>query len=203
MNGMDWLYSILGGIVSGFLASIVFLAATRFLRPKIFISEYLSVYPTDSRGNEVVRMKIVNLRRRPASDVSVQVFVQHVQQVHGGPLKVRKRVGNRFTSHMIQARKLRDKEFDNARRIRIDDEHMIKLLAENSSAYVVVEVFARDAVSGVGGIFRREYPLSTDSFQFGSFELGNGGEIKPYAGPRKYQLPERVEEARRAMQGSS
>lgn len=195
MRTMDWFYSILGGVVSGFIASVVFLIVTRWIRPKIVISKHISAYPSDS-GPEVLRIKIVNMRYRAVADVTVQVFVERKRAVHNGEVKVRTPIGKKFTSHIQQQRKFRDKVFDNARRIRLDYDGLLLALAEKPDGYLVVEVFARDAISGVGAAFTREYALSTDMCVFGSFEVGNGSKIIPYTGAETFQLPKRLKEAR-------
>lgn len=195
---MDFGASVLAGIVSGLIASLVFLTATRFLRPKILISKQFAVYPSDNNdGKETVRLKVVNLRRRAASDVVVAVYAEHKRIVHGGPVKVRKSIGYNFTTHTITKRKFRDKEYDNARRIRIDYRDLVEALA-NPEKYLIVEVYARDAISGVGEIFTQEYALAVDKFVFGSFELGNGTNIIPRQedDTTRFALPRRIAAAK-------
>lgn len=195
---MDWTGSIIAGVVSGLIASAVFLLALRWIRPKILIAQEVSVYPSDDNGDEVLRIKIVNLRYRAVADISVELFVEHSREVHGGAIKVRKGVGSKFVSHVQGPRKLRDKEFDNARRIRIHKEELIQALAEKPNGYLLAEVFARDAVSGVGAIFTRKYALSTDMFKLGSYEYGNSVKIVPYQTGQQFKLPAQLDEARRA-----
>lgn len=194
---VNWWASVLAGVLSGVIASFVFLSITRFLRPKILISDHLSVYPSDTDDREVIRLKIINKRFRAVSDVSVSVYAEHKRSIHDGELKVRKNIGNKFTTQVITPRRFKDKEFDNARRIRINYRELIEGLAANPMAYIVVEVYARDAVSGVGGIFTQHYALSADRCTFGSFKVGNGTEIVPYKGSAQFKLPHRLEEARK------
>ncbi len=197
-GNVDWLYNILGGIVSGLIASVVFLVVTRWIRPKIFISKHISAYPSDT-GEEVLRIKIINLRHRAVADLTVQIFLERKRAVHNGEIKVRTPVGKKFTSHTQQQRKFRDKVYDNARRIRIDYNDLLAALATHPDGYLVVEVFARDAISGVGAAFTREYALSTDMCMFGSFEVGNGATIVPYSGTETFQLPTKVKAARERL----
>lgn len=180
------------GVLSSLVASVVFLLGMNVVfTPKFRISPSISAYPTDNGdGNDTYRIKVINDRHRAASDVSVQVYVQHDQNVRGGAVKVKKAIGAKFNQHAIPAREWRVRDANNCRRIRIDREELEEVILSRPNPRVVVEVYARDSWSGVGKAFRQEYPLGLDSFERGSFIWGNTLEIQPYSGGQKFKLQE-------------
>lgn len=191
--------NILGGVVAGVIASVIFIIAMRMFRPRIRISDNISVYPNDE-GEEVLRIKIINLSYRAVADLTVQLYVEHKREVHGGPLKVRHVVGAKSSSQVQPGRRPFDKEvFDNCKRIRIEKQELIEALAAKPDGYLIAEVFARDAISGVGAIFEQKYALSADKFKHGSFELGNTMHIVPYAGALPFRIPGQMEAAKKSM----
>lgn len=180
--GLLLIESIIVGIFASLVASVMFLLWTRLLTPKIQISPYISVYPNDNGDNrDTYRVKIVNHRYRSVSDLTISVFVQHLQQVKNGPVKVKKRIGTRSSIHSMQRRKFRDTEFDNCRRIRIEGEALEDVYLHRSNPHVIVEVYCRDSWSGVGRLIRQEY-AGIDSFKRGSFVHGMSSEIEDYRG---------------------
>jgi hypothetical protein len=189
------MYSLFGGVISGLIAALIFFIATRRMRPKISISPYVSVYP-DQAGNEILRLKIVNMKRRAVSNICVEMFVEHKEPALNGEVKVRDPLGDKFVSTMLPPRKRRDTVFDNALRIRIDRKDLLGMLAKYPDGYLTVHVYAQDAISGVGGIFSTNYAPGIDLFTYGAFEFGNGTSITPYAGTYPYRLPSDLDKAK-------
>lgn len=188
--------SIMFGVLASLVASFIFLGWTRLLTPKIEISQYISVLPTDNDdGKDGYRFKIINRRHRSVSDLTVSVFVQRHEAVPKGNLKVKARVGARSTIHSIPRRKWwGDKEFDNCRRIRIVTDDLESVFLSTTNPQVVVEIYCRDSWSGVGRVFRQEY-AGISAFRHGSFFFGMNMGIEPYGGHRKMVLLTRLEEA--------
>lgn len=192
---MEWMFSILGGIISGLLASLIFFIATRRMRPKLLISSHISAYPNEA-GDEILRLKVVNLKRRPISNLCVETFVEHKEPAEKGEVKVRDPVGGKFVSSMMPPKIRHDTVFDNAMRIRIDRLDLLGMLAKYPAGYLTVQVYAQDAVSGVGGIFSRNYSPRLDLFIYGAFEIGNETKITAYQGTHPYRLPSDLDKAR-------
>lgn len=183
---------MLFGVMASLVASFIFLGWTRLLVPKIRISPYISVYPSnDPHVGDRYRVKVVNARYRSVSDVSLSFFVQERQPVKGGQLKVSKRIGTVWSTHTIQRRRFRDKEFDNCRRVRIKSDQLELVYLSRDNPHIVVELYCRDSWSGVGRVFRQEY-AGTDSFRHGSFVHGMSMNIEPYQGYRSMVLMDKI-----------
>ena len=65
-----WVNALITGVLSGMVASLLFLLALRQLRPKIIISPFIA-RDVNSLGEVRYRFKVVNRSLRPAVDVGV------------------------------------------------------------------------------------------------------------------------------------
>lgn len=74
---MDWVIGIVTGVVAGVVSSVIFFVCIGLIKPKINISEEISV---DSSNPNVYRIKVVNLSRFKAINLSYSL---HYAQDNG------------------------------------------------------------------------------------------------------------------------
>lgn len=86
----DLKLSLLTGIISSFLASLVFLSFLFCLRPKIIISPNVARY-YDNDGKKFFLFKVVNRSHFKLIDVNVELLIQDPVNTYGGKnLKLRR-----------------------------------------------------------------------------------------------------------------
>jgi hypothetical protein len=165
------------GIVSSVIASLIFTVGVRLLRPEIEISDQIA----DEHGRH--RVKIVNARRRDAVDVNVHIFIEQPRQVQGETShQILSRVGNRFNMDALPGQSRPNKKDPRARYarwIRLDEEFRTIWEEKGHDYPVLIVVFAKDAVSGVGRLFEKRYGPPHISVAKGVFKTGISMRVLP------------------------
>lgn len=168
----------IGGLV-GFLASvaasIVFSVGMRVLRPKIDISTHIA------RDGETHKIKLVNRRSRDAINVAVHVFIERQIIMPGaGTNLFLTPVETKFRLDIVPGRTRKTRKEGSARFariVRLDDEFRAIWAREGEGFPVLVRVFARDEISGVGRTFEVHYGDPRINIIEGYFEQGDSTSV--------------------------
>lgn len=191
---MEWVNSVLFAIFTAVVASIVFVISTRLVRPKIKISDQITVSPT-VKGNEEIRFKIINMRHRRVLDVRVEIFFEYSAGSSPNDVKKQILIGDKMIYSVIPRKKFNDQTCDNAIRIRIPHTQLIDAMARHADGNLRVEVFSQDTWSAVNGFKDRDYKHGLSDFVFGEFKVGSHFQIQPSPGDQKWNFPEDIKAA--------
>ncbi len=171
------LQSILIGVLSSLVASIVFLLFLTRLRPKIEISNQVARTVT-STGKTIYRIKIINKSRVPIMNIRAQLHVMTPTTVPSGIIYVSKDISFQ-QSAVMELSKLdkQDKTAAYAYRFRTYDS-LDDLWNNDSQSYLRFRVQATHSVSGFSKVFRKDYYTKRNSIVDGEFDFGNSVNIR-------------------------
>jgi hypothetical protein len=173
---MNFLSSVIIGVLSSLAASIVFLFFLTRLRPKLVISEAIAK-ATDAVGNPVYSIKVVNKHRRSMINIKAQLQLISPTNAPGGlikgaydiilagdnPLEISKYKGNQEEENYAYRFTIR--------------EDLDKIWEDDRHSYLRFAIFATDSLSGFARVFSQEYRLKRISLKEGDFVRGHGLEI--------------------------
>lgn len=173
----NYLLSIVIGILSSLIASIVFLFFISRLRPKIIISKTIAKGQS-SEGKTIYRIKIINKTRRSIINIKAQLHLMTPSVVPGGiilkskeillkrsdPMEIsrfdHKDIEGRYAFHFVT--------YEDLEALWLDDVH----------SYLRFRIFAMDSLSGFGKVFTQDYHTKRNSLICGDFEFGYSLKIK-------------------------
>jgi len=165
---------IIIGILSSFIASIVFLQFLIRLRPNIEISPYISY--GDNNGN--FRIKIINRSKRDAINLKYELSIVTPVNVPNGT------VSNYKTLKLKKDNAFEIKGFDKsdtsagyAKRI-VTSENLYNMWNDEKGNYLVFRMIVTDSLSGFHKVFRREFHTKRNVIVKGSHVFGNSLEVK-------------------------
>jgi len=168
--------SVITGILSSLVASIVWLYFFSRLRPNIAISPQIAKF-SDSQGNIVYKIKIINKGHRPIVDVRVKLVVSTHTNVPGGTISVTKNIPLKVNEVMgIAEFNRKDGEALYAYRFVIYED-LETLWQNDRSTSLSFRLYAIDSLSGLGKYFYTEYRAKRTSIVGGDFEFGNSFKI--------------------------
>lgn len=172
---MDWWWSVALGVASSMAASVIFLSGLTLVRPHMKISDYIS------NENGVFRIKVVNWSRWDAVDVRVHVMIEQQRELPEGKThNILTRVTPRFEYDIISGRNRAsraDRRAKYARWVRLGPAFEATWQQKGEHFPVVVTVFARHALSGVGRQFEKRYGAQHLSVRKGVFRGGDSLDI--------------------------
>lgn len=174
---IDYLVSVSIGVLSSFVASLIFLLFLTRVRPKIEISDKIakSVSPT---GEPIYRIKIINKTRRSIINVKAELQLVTPTVTPGGIIQKTKTIPLKRSEIMeISKFDLKDKTAGYAFRFVIY-ENLEELWKDETRSFLRFRVYAVDSLSGFGRVFVKEYHTKRNSIKEGDFEFGNSLEIK-------------------------
>ena len=96
---MDYLLSIIVGVLSGLVASTVFLYFISRVRPKVNISNTIAKGQS-SKGDTAYRIKVINMTRRSIINVKAQLHLVTLSVVPGGVIEKSKAIELRRSDPM-------------------------------------------------------------------------------------------------------
>lgn len=164
---MTTFWAIVLGVVSGFIASAVWLVTLRGLRPWIEISP---VIVEDSTAPGCFRIKIVNRSRRAVVDMAFELVIMRPERTKGGTVNMRRIVRVAGPPPLILAGRKRGRD-ENTYRIRVDA-NLRGILEQDDRRFVRLRVFGRDVVSGLGRVAERQYHEPTAEIIAGKYVKG-------------------------------
>lgn len=180
--------NLLTGVVSGFIASIIFFTVLATMRPRLAISECISRTQADQNDPPFrYRIKIVNRSRRTCVDVEISAFVVRQRKVPNGSasgtVDVARRINlRRDHRSVIPGYSRGDDRALYAQRVRFDEEAVRVLEHPDQQYELLVRVTARDGVSGWPRVFERRYALA-NAIVNGTFEYGRSLQVVPWQSP--------------------
>ena len=160
------------GVVAGLVASLIWFAAFRIVRPRVKIAPRAAWEPSSG----VVRIKILNRARRDLVDIQFQLDVVRPLVDPKGISYALMRVRLLTEPPVILVGRSASGE-DNAYRLgaQLDP---LDVFSEDRSQFVRLRVFGRDSVSGVGRVAEARYHSLVD-FVDGNYETGQKFQISP------------------------
>lgn len=174
--------AIVTGLVSGLMASLIFVVLLNDLRPKLRISPVI-VRGKDRNGGDRLFVKVINDTK---ADLIQPTATLHAMTVNGpGERDIAQRLPLAADTPMIIARKNHKKrgETPNAYVFSapIGETEQAKIDRNNSIRFRIV---AEHPISGVKKIFEQIYPLDKDNPVEGRFRPGPHFGVDPLAAPR-------------------
>lgn len=167
---MDIIGDILLSILSGLVASGVFLLVLSKFRPEIEISPYIA-RETDDDGKYYV-FKIVNRSPRSCIGVKVDASLAKQTNVEGGHTFWTKHLALKQKEVFeISKNDLEDKNADYAWRFVTDDD--LDTLWASDNDMVRFRVLATDSLTGFSRAFVHQFRLARNSIKTGSHHFGN------------------------------
>ena len=161
------------GAVASLVASGMFLAFLRAIRPKIVICEHIS------RSDGVYSVKIFNRSRFELIDIDLRLDLVHLGPAppKAGPLMTVKNVPLK-TEHLFVLSKYsrRDAEGRYAVRFAVSG-NLDTLWAANPTHFLLFRVAATHSLSGFRKVFSKRFTLTQDTIQNGDFHFGTSCEI--------------------------
>lgn len=174
---MDAIVAIIIGIVSSFLSSILFLFAAHRIKPKIEVSPMISKY-TDDKGRLVYVIKIINMGRRDAVDISLVLHLLRPiknEETNETNTVSRSRRLQLQTNNLFKLAKRKKNEYF-AFRVRCY-ENIEEILKETKDAKLRFRLTARDSFTNSPILIEQTYGL--DAINEGQFEIGKSLKIVP------------------------
>jgi hypothetical protein len=162
------------GILSGVIASAIFLAALFRLRPSIGISPFIA---HDTLGEKpFFAFKIVNKGSRPVINVRVDASLAVPRQVEGGHVYQTRNIPLvKSEVFQIGGYSPNDKEADYACRFvtysRLDADW------KDGTGFVRLRVIATDSLSGFSAAFVQEFRTKTSSIRHGYHAAGKSLDV--------------------------
>ena len=161
--------SLLLGILSGIIASLLFHLLLKKDTPKIKISDTIAMR-SDEEHTEY-RIKVVNLRKRYVSHVSVFLFLDNMENGPDGRiLREKPLVVYSEDIPFIDPKRRKDLDCKYAVRFRVDD-NLLSKWEDKKHQYLLLRLYCIDEKSGSGKMFEKEY-RSPNCIIEGSFETG-------------------------------
>lgn len=173
----DYILAIIIGILSSFLASIIFLLFLTRVRPNIVISDKIAKSISSKTNNTVYIIKVVNKTGRSIIDIKAELHLINLVIMPGGILKNTQKITLKNSELMEIAKiDLKDKEADlgDYRFITYED---IEEIWDNNK-FLRFKISAKDSLSGFSRVFTKNYHVKRNSIKEGKFEVGNSLEIK-------------------------
>lgn len=167
---MDLTLTILLGISTSFLASILFLLALSRLRPDVVLSD--TIARTVDQGQHSFRIKCVNRSRRACIDVRAELLLITPVNVEGGQIR-KTRVLKLKRDRLFQLGRfdLNDKDYKYDFRF-VCEEDIDTLLDDSSPNYLQMSVMTTDAVSGRTTVVSKRFHYKKAQVKEGSFPIG-------------------------------
>jgi hypothetical protein len=186
--------ALLIGALASLIASIVFLALLRVLRPKLAIAKKAAWTRDPDTQKRVYRVKICNKSRFEAVNVKIELYrierspasptprawweklfrakdlhseLTHRHKIWAGPRELT----------VLEGYRIRDTTAHYAFRFKCDDDLMASVGGPNNS-FVRVRVYAEHPISRRVRLFEQEF-LNGNAFAEGSYLLGRSMEIEP------------------------
>lgn len=173
---MSIIISIGIGVLASSVASLVFLGAMSKLKPKIEISPYISTNVGED-GKQRYRVKFVNRSHRAAIDIRARLKISKPISIPKGVI-VNSNEIKLSTSYVFELPGYRpnDPEAQYAwRLVTLDD--LDAMWDDDTSQYLVLQLIAKDSLSGFSRVFVQRFHTKRNSIINGSHVFGESLEV--------------------------
>ena len=174
---INYLLAIIIGVLSSFVASIIFLLCLSKIKPNIVISDKIAKNK-DSTGNINYKIKFINTTSRSIINVKAELKIITLTAMPGGMIEQNKTIPL-INNEIMQISKfdLKDKNAEYAYRL-TTNENIEELWKDDEHSFLRFIISAKDSLSGLGKVFYKDYYVEKNSIEEGGFEFGNSFNIK-------------------------
>jgi hypothetical protein len=167
--------SLIGGIISGLLASVIFLALLIYrFRPQIDISNCIAQYEED--GATVYRVKIVNRICRNAINIKIELDLVTAHVIADGTEYRAEHLHLKTPEWMLMPKyNPKDEKALWALRLRINED--LQAIWNDDSQFLFLRVYAEDEWSNLGRVFSSFYRKKNVHLKKGQFRSGLSMEV--------------------------
>lgn len=170
--------AIIIGVLSSFVASLVFLFLLTRIRPNIEISDKIAKNRDSTTDDVNYRIKIINKTSRSIINVQAQLHLISIIAVAGGMIEHNKKIALR-TDKIMELSKfnLKDKNAEYAYRF-IPTKNIEELWDDDVHSFLRFKISATDSLSGFCKVVKKDFHVKNNSIEEGVFEFGNSLDIK-------------------------
>ena len=169
--------SVLIGIASSIVASGLFWAAFFYLRPRISISTEVA-RGVDTQGGSFYAIKLVNRSWRACHDLRFRLQLMKIRVIPGGQLLSASEIKVVHPEVFLLKRySPSDREASYAFRVRTTED-IDSLWSDDQRSFLRLQVYARDAISGLPSLKIREFRYKRTDVVTGEFEFGASLEVR-------------------------
>lgn len=175
---IDYLLAIIIGVLSSFVASLIFLIFLTRIRPNIIISDKIAKNTESITGDVTYKIKLINKTPRSIMNVKAQLKLVSLTAMPGGIIEENITIPLKINEIMeIPKFDLKDKNAEYAYRL-TTIENIEKLWEDDAQSFLRFKISATDSLSGFGKVFYNDYYVKKISIEEGGFEFGNSFNIK-------------------------
>jgi len=168
---MQILLSVIVSIISGVVASSIFLLVLFSIKPKIKVSDFISVDKTDP-NNRLYRLKIINMSKDSLINVKFQCYIETVENDPGGKVISRRDIHLKKNEiFQLAGYSKNDDQGKYAIRVTIGEDLESKWVNDKIES-VFLLVSATHSVSNFSTVFEKRYFTKRNTIKEGSFEFG-------------------------------
>ncbi|MBY6106261.1 hypothetical protein KUW19_07115 [Ferrimonas balearica] len=172
---MEYVLTIITGVVSGVAASALFLwFSFSYLKPKVEISPHLAVNEEGSKS-PYIEIKFLNRASRALNDVRVELLFSELRNAGGGTLFHHTELISRKVYHVAPYDK-KDKDARYAFRFTEYKEIRDKWKSDDKD-FITIMIHATDAMSGFSQSFRKELRNINESVKVGTHDFGESFKV--------------------------
>jgi hypothetical protein len=156
------------GVVSGVVASAIFLLLLFTLRPKLVFSNLIA----DPEGGAKFVFKILNKSKYAALDLEIQVSIVTPYATPGGETVWAHQDISLRKNTLFELPRFSKNDIEAKYALRFSTQQNLRSICNSASEYVVVKVKARHGLSGFSRVFSKKYHPKTD-IAVGQHEFGD------------------------------
>jgi hypothetical protein len=180
---MSFIIPLVTGVLSGFIASLIFIIFFSRIRPNIKISDKICysfgpiLFPDELEGKPIYEIKAINRSRRAAINLRAELQIVAQRFTKGGPVQYWKDIALVRPNPMhIEKYNKKDTEGLYAFRFRTF-ENLDPLWSDDDTAFLRFRLVATDSLSGFSKVFVRNYYTKKDYLVEGRFASSDSFEI--------------------------
>jgi len=170
--------TILIGVFSSLVASILFLLFISRIRPNIEISSSIANIPVPEAHKSLeYNIKVINRNKRPVINVRAELCLVTIKQIPNGSLYVTTDIKlKRNNIFEIAAFNKKAKAAEYAFRF-TTFENLDKIWKNDTKSFIRFRIYATDALTGFGRVFTHDYRVKRLAIKHGEFYSGNSFKI--------------------------
>lgn len=172
---MDYIVSIVIGVLSGITASWLFWFLLSRLKPNLIISKEIAK-TINKRGQYIYTIKVINKSKRRIININAQLYLLTLETAFGNFSTIREIELKRNKVMELSKFNIKDKEANY--NWRFVTEKPIDLLLKNfENSILRFELYAIDSFSGFGRVYTMDYKAEDSPIIEGYFKENNSMEI--------------------------
>ena len=170
------LFSVIIGVLSSVIASLIFLSFLTRVRPKLEISDKIAKGKSLTTGDIIYRIKVINKSRRPVINVKAQLHLITPIVIPGGMLLKSKEIPLKRSEVMyLEKFDPSDKQAKYAFRFTTYG-NIENIWKDDRQSFLRFRIIATDSISGFTKVFVKNYHIKS-LIKEGEFEFGNSMKI--------------------------